>query len=88
MATHSSTLAWKIPRTEETCRLHPWGRKELDTAERLHFTTDTLKHPLIRIHRFLSQMYGNLCFLFLFLQATAYLFFLHALFLNTFFTGL
>ena len=29
MATHCSTLAWKIPWTEELFRLHPWGRKEL-----------------------------------------------------------
>ena len=35
---HSSTLAWKIPWTEEPGRLHsPWGRKESDTTERLHF---------------------------------------------------
>ena len=34
MAAHSSVLAWKIPRTEET---GPWGRKELDTTEQLHF---------------------------------------------------
>ena len=28
MATHSSILAWKIPRTEESGRLYsPWGRK-------------------------------------------------------------
>ena len=34
MATHSSTLAWKIPWTEE-----PVGcsREESDTTERLHF---------------------------------------------------
>ena len=33
MATHSSTLAWKIPWTEEpvSCRL--WGRTESDTTE-------------------------------------------------------
>ena len=38
MATHSSTLAWKIPRMEEPGGLYsPWGRKELDTTERLHF---------------------------------------------------
>ena len=38
MAIHSSTIAWKIPRTEEPGRLHsPWGRKESDTTERLHF---------------------------------------------------
>ena len=38
MAPHSSTLAWKIPWTEEPGRLYsPWGREELDTTERLHF---------------------------------------------------
>ena len=37
MATHSSTLAWKIPCTEEPGRYSPWGRKESDTTERLHF---------------------------------------------------
>ena len=30
MATHSITLAWKIPWTEK-----PWGCKELDTTEQL-----------------------------------------------------
>ena len=36
MAIHSSTLAWKIPWTEEPDRLHsPWGHKELDTTEQL-----------------------------------------------------
>ena len=38
MATHSSTLAWKIPWTEKPGRLYsPWGHKELDMTERLHF---------------------------------------------------
>ena len=39
MAIHSSTIAWKIPWTEEPGR--PRGRKEseLDTTERLHFTS-------------------------------------------------
>ena len=37
MATHSSTLAWKIPWTEEPGRLQSMGRKESDTTERLHF---------------------------------------------------
>ena len=35
MATYSSILAWRIPWTEEPSRLHPWGRKESDTTERL-----------------------------------------------------
>ena len=39
MATHSSTLAWKISWTEEPDRLYsPWGCRELDTTERFHFT--------------------------------------------------
>ena len=33
MATHSSTLAWKIPWTEEPVGYSPWGPKELDTTE-------------------------------------------------------
>ena len=38
MATHSSSLAWKIPWMEEPGRLHsPWGCKESDTTEQLHF---------------------------------------------------
>ena len=40
MASHSSTLAWKIPWTEERGRLYsPWGHKELDMTKRLHFTS-------------------------------------------------
>ena len=35
MATHCSTLAWKVPWMEETSG--PWGRKESDMVERLHF---------------------------------------------------
>ena len=40
MAIHSSTLAWKIPWMEKRSLMgySPWGRKELDTTERLHFT--------------------------------------------------
>ena len=38
MAPHSSTLAWKIPWTEESGGLQSWGRKESDMTERLHFT--------------------------------------------------
>ena len=37
MAPHSSTLAWKIPWTEEPGACSPWGLEELDTTERLHF---------------------------------------------------
>ena len=37
MATHSSTLAWRIPWTEELGGLRavsPWSHKESDTTER------------------------------------------------------
>ena len=37
MASHSSTLAWKIPWTEEPGRLQSMGLLESDTTERLHF---------------------------------------------------
>ena len=33
MATHSSSLAWRIPQTEELTGYSPWGHKELDTIE-------------------------------------------------------
>ena len=37
MATHSSTLALKIPWPEELgAGYYPWGHKELGTTERLH----------------------------------------------------
>ena len=40
MATHSSTLALKIPWTEELgAGYYPWGPKELGTTEQLHFTS-------------------------------------------------
>ena len=37
LAPHSSTLAWKIPWTEEPGRLQSMGSLESDTTERLHF---------------------------------------------------
>ena len=37
MATHSSTLAWKIPWTRGMEGCSPWGRKESDMTGRLHF---------------------------------------------------
>ena len=37
MAPHSSTLAWKIPWTEEPGRLQSMGSQELDMTERLPF---------------------------------------------------
>ena len=36
MTTHSSILAWGIPRTEEPGGLQSWGHKESDTTEHAH----------------------------------------------------
>ena len=33
MATHSSTLVWSTPWTEEPVGYSPWGHKELDMTE-------------------------------------------------------
>ena len=37
VATHYSTLAWKIPWTEEPGGLQSMGSRRVDTTERLHF---------------------------------------------------
>ena len=37
MAPHSSTLAWKIPWTEEPGRLQSMGSQRVRLTERLHF---------------------------------------------------
>ena len=51
MGTHSSTLAEKIPWTEEPGAGYcPWGRKESDTTERLH-STYTISGTFVN-HRF------------------------------------
>ena len=45
MATHSSTLAWKIPWTEEPGGLHTvHGVAEVDTNESTHTHTHTHTH--------------------------------------------
>ena len=36
MATHSSTVAWKIPWTGTLVGYSPWGHKELDMIEQLN----------------------------------------------------
>ena len=45
MATHSSTLAWRIPWTDSLVSYSPWGRKQLDTTEQLTHT-----HTYAHIH--------------------------------------
>ena len=46
MAPHSSTFAWKIPRTEETGGLQSMGSLQLDTTERLHFHFHALEEEM------------------------------------------
>ena len=48
MAIHSSTLAWQIHGQRSLIGYSPWGRKELDTTERLHFMSmPHLLYPVI-----------------------------------------
>ena len=49
MATHSSTLAWRIPRRRKPSGYSPWGCKESDTAENTstHMCICTLIHTYI-----------------------------------------
>ena len=53
MATHSSTVAWKIPWVEEPGGLQSMGRKESDMTERLPF------------HFMLLLKFSHLIFLFM-----------------------
>ena len=47
MATHSSSLAWRIPWTEEPGRLQSTGHKESDTTE---VTWHTHRHTHTHTH--------------------------------------
>ena len=47
MAAHSSILARKIPWTVEPGRLPPWGRKESEAIERLHFHFHPLQYSCL-----------------------------------------
>ena len=63
-ATHSSTLAWKIPWTKEPGRLQssPWGRKESDTTEWLPFFLISPPYPFpLRLPPELQMLLTVLC---------------------------
>ena len=49
---HSSILAGRIPWTEEPGGYSPWGHKESDTTEQLHFTS---LHNNLRLPWWLRQ---------------------------------
>ena len=42
VTTHSSSLAWGIPWTEEPGRHSPWASQRLDTTERLTHTAEAI----------------------------------------------
>ena len=49
MATHSSILAWRIPRAKEPGRPQPLGRRESDTADEAeHAHTRNLIFTILR----------------------------------------
>ena len=50
MATHSSILAWKIPWMEDPVGYSPWGRKESDTTEQLHFFSFITSNMHCQLH--------------------------------------
>ena len=65
MATYSSILAWRIPRTEDPGGLQSTGCKESDMTERLTFSLFTFQ-TIIEYAQFyafydtISQWYTNL----------------------------
>ena len=56
MAIHSSTIAWKIPWTEEPGRLLVHGVAESDTTERLHFHFQVLRERL-NLHHHAQEVF-------------------------------
>ena len=61
MATHSSILTWRIPRTEETGRLQSSGFQELDTTWRLNHHLPSLHWQSVNEAHFL---FADLSYLF------------------------
>ena len=59
MATHSSILAWKIPWTEKLVGYSPWGHKESDTTEQLHFHSHFTFKPKLTNKVNLFKTVGN-----------------------------
>ena len=46
LVTNSSTLTWKIPWRRSLVCCSPWGHKESDTTERLHFHFHALEKEM------------------------------------------
>ena len=60
MAAHSRILAWKIPWTQSLVGHRPWGHKESDMTEQLHFTHIVLHSDCTSLH---SQQCTGVSFL-------------------------
>ena len=58
MTTHSSTLAWKIPRTKEPGRLQSMGHKELYMIEHVH-----MQQVIIQLFCFIQKFPKIIIFL-------------------------
>ena len=61
MAIHSSTLAWKSHGQRSLIGYSPWGRKESDTTEWLHFTSLNLLDKLIQLHAGYIKILDSFC---------------------------
>ena len=59
MATHSSILAWRFPRTEEPGGLQSMGRKESDTTEQLSTRSTLQKLPSSSTQHFCFYLLGQ-----------------------------
>ena len=57
MATHSSILAWIIPRTEEPRGCSPWGRRESDTAKQLSLSLCLRKHSQVGLFCYYVELF-------------------------------
>ena len=57
MATHSSTLAWKIQWTEELGELQSMGSQKSDQTEQLSAHTNSLPTKMLISSETLSQTY-------------------------------
>ena len=60
MATHSSSLAWRIPRTEEVGGLQSMGSQRVDRTERLSTHTQLIKQLIKVSHQNLSSTLHHL----------------------------
>ena len=61
MAIHSSTIAWKIPWTDELVGYSLWGRKESDTTEQLHFQKKYIMWTVGATRQSVADLFSEAC---------------------------